>query len=135
MSVTTQTPMAPWLKAAVPALVVALAVGAGAAAVRTDASDGVTFAVFAALTFPFALALGALLLDRTEHPEQHEDSIERQWTTRASSGAFFDLVTALGLTLFATSVLDTGGAPLWIFVVLGLADFTVRHSVIRRRES
>lgn len=135
MSTTTRTPLAPWLKAAVPALVAALAVGAGAAAVRTDAPDSVTFAVFAAITFPFVLALGALLLDSTEHPEQHEDSIERQWTTRASSGAFFDTVTAMGLTVFATSVLDTRGVPLWLFVVLAMADFSVRLVLLRRRES
>jgi hypothetical protein len=132
---TTQTPLNPWLKASVPALVVALAVGAGAAAVRTDASDGITFAVFGALTFPFVLALGAMLLDTTEHPEQHDDSIERQWTTRASSGAFFDTVTAMGLTVFATSVLDTRGAPLWIFVLLALGDFAVRLVVLSRREA
>ena len=135
MNTTARTPLSPWLKAAVPAVVVALAVGAGAAAVRTDAPDGLTFAVFAAMTFPFVLALGAVLLDRSEHPEQHEDSVERQWTTRASSGAFFDTVTAMGLTVFATAVLDTRGAPLWIFVVLALADFTVRLAVLRRRES
>lgn len=135
MPTNTQTSLAPWLKAAVPALVVALAVGAGAAYVRTDAYDGLTFAVFAAVTFPFALGFGALLLDRTEHPEQHEDSIESQWTTRASSGAFFDTVTAMGLTVFATSVLDTPGAPLWIFVLLALGDFMVRLAVLRRRES
>ncbi|GAA1936735.1 hypothetical protein [Nocardioides hwasunensis] len=135
MTTAAQASLNPWLKASVPALVVALAVGAGAAAVRTDAPAGVVFAVFASLTFPFALALGAVLLDRTEHPEEHEDSIERQWTTRASSGAFFDTVVAMGLTVFATSVLDTRGAPLWLFVILALGDFAVRLAVIRRREA
>lgn len=131
----TRPTFTPWLIAAVPALVLALGVGGAAAWVRTDAPDGVTFGVFAAASFPFLLALGALLLDRTEKsPEQHEDSIESQWTTRASSRAFFDTVAAMGLTTFATSTLDTASAPLWIFVILALADFSLRLVILRRQE-
>ena len=132
---TTRPSLKPWLIAAGPALVLALGIGAGAAWVRTDAPDSVTFAVFAAVSFPFLLAFGALFLDRTEaSPEQHEDSIESQWATRASSGAFYDTVSAMGLTLFATSVLDTDDIPLLVFVVLALADFSVRLAILRRRE-
>ncbi|PUA79428.1 hypothetical protein [Nocardioides currus] len=136
MDTTTARPsLKPWLVAAGPALLLALGVGGVAARVRADAPDGVTFAVFAALTFPFLLAFGALLLDRTvPSPEQHEDSVESQWLTRASSAAFFDTVAAMGLTLFATSVLDTDGAPLLVFVVLALADLSIRLAVLRRRE-
>ena len=131
---TARPSLKPWLIAAVPALVVALGVGALAARIRTDAPDDVTFGVFAALTFPFVLALGALLLDRTETPEHHEDSIESQLATKASSGAFFDTVIAMGLTSFATAVLDTDSAPVWIFVVLALADLSVRMMVLQRKE-
>lgn len=135
-STATRPSLKPWLLAAGPALLLALAVGAGAARVRTDAADSVEFGVFAAMTFPFLLAFGALLLDRSEAgPELHEDSIESQWRTRASSGAFFDTVIAMGLTTFATSVLDTTSAPLWIFVILALADFAVRLAVLHRREA
>ena len=135
METTTRPSLKPWLIAAGPALLLALGVGLLAARLRTDASDGVEFAVFAAMTFPFLLAFGAILLDRSPAgPEQQEDSIERQWTTRASSGAFFDTVIAMGLTTFATSVLDTSGAPLWIFVVLALADFSTRLAILQRRE-
>lgn len=131
---TARPSLKPWLIAAGPALLIALGVGALAARVRTDASDSLTFAVFAALTFPFLLALGAILLDRTEHPEQQEDSIESQWSTKASSGAFYDTVIAMALVTFVTSTLDTPGAPLWVFVLLALADFATRLVLLRRRE-
>ena len=134
MNSTTHSSLGPWLIAAPLALVLAAAVGATAAWVRTDAPDDVTFAVFAAVTFPFVLALGGILLDRTENPEHHEDSIERQWTTRASSGAFFDTITAMGFAAFATATLDTSGVPLWVFIILGLADFSARTAVLQRKE-
>lgn len=131
---TTHSPVRPWLLAAGPALVLAAGAGALAARARTDAPDGVTFAVFAVMTFPFLLALGAIALDRTKHPEQEEESIERQWTTAASSGAFFDTMVAMGLATFATSLLDTGSLPAWVFIVLGLTDFTVRLVLLQRRQ-
>lgn len=112
----------------------ACAVGAVAAVVRDDAPDSVTFAVFAAMTLPFIAALVAIALDRTEHLEKAEDSIEFQWTTRASSGAFYDTMVAMGLATFATSVLDTASLPLWIFVLLGLADMSARLVLLQRRE-
>ncbi|ANH38596.1 hypothetical protein I601_2171 [Nocardioides dokdonensis FR1436] len=131
---TTARPLRPWLLAALPALALAAGVGALAARVRDDAPDAVTFTVFAAMTFGFFLALGAILLDRTERPEQNEDSIESQWAREASSRAFYDLLIALALVTFLTSVLDTGGVPLWPFVALGLADISVRLVVLQRRE-
>lgn len=124
----------PWLIAAGPALAIALGVGALAARIRTDAPDGVTFGIFAAVTFPFLLALGALLLDRTEAPEHHEDSIESQWATKASSAAFYDTVVAMGLTSFATAVLDTASVPVWIFVILALGDLAIRLMILQRKE-
>lgn len=133
-STTTRSPLKPWLISAGPALLLAVAVGAIAARVRTDAPDGVTFAVFAALTLPPVLALGAILLDRTPHPEQREDSIETQWATAASSGAFYDLVIAMALATFVSSVLDTDNVPVVFFVVLGLADLSVRLVILARRE-
>ncbi|MCY7400546.1 MAG: hypothetical protein LH477_06260 [Nocardioides sp.] len=121
-----------------------IAVGAGvlgaclagglAAAVRDDAPDTVTFGVFAAMSLPFIVALVAIGLDRTEYPERDEDSIESQWTTRASSGAFYDTMVAMGLATFATSLLDTASLPLWLFVLLGLADMSTRLVLLQRRE-
>ena len=123
-----------WVVAAAAGALGACAVGVIAAAVRDDAADTVTFAVFAAMTLPFITALVAIALDRTEHPEQSADSIESQWTTRASSGAFYDTIVAMGLATFATSVLDTASLPLWIFVLLGLADMSTRLVLLQRRE-
>jgi hypothetical protein len=123
-----------WTIAGVAGLLGACAVGGVAAAVRDDAPDAVTFAVFAVMTLPFVAALVAIALDRTEHPERAEDSIESQWTTRASSGAFYDTIIAMGLATFATSVLDTASLPLWLFVLLGLADMTGRLVLLQRRE-
>lgn len=134
MNTATSRPLKHWLIATGPAIAAAAAVGAAAARVRTDAPDDIAFAVFAAMTFPFILALGVVLLDRTPHPEQHEDSIESQWRTTASSGAFYDTIIAMGLATFVTSVLDSAGLPLWIFVILGLGDFAVRLTILARRD-
>ena len=134
MNTTTSSSRMPWLIAAIPALVLAAGVGALAARVRTDAPDAITFAVFAAMTFPFILALGVLLLDRTPHPEQQADSIESQWTTRASSGAFYDTIVAMAAASFATSVLDTDSVPVWAFILLGLVDISIRLVLLAHRE-
>lgn len=123
-----------WTIAATAGTAVAALVGLVAATTRDDAPDAVTFAVFAVMSLPFVVALVAIGLDRTEHPEQAEDSIESQWTTRASSGAFYDTIVAMGLATFATSVLDTASLPLWLFVVLGLADMSARLVLLQRRE-
>lgn len=131
---TTSTSRKPWLIAVIPALVLAVGVGAVAARVRTDAPDDITFAVFAALTFPFILALGVVVMDRTPQPEQHADSIESQWTTRASSGAFYDTIVAMAAATFVTSVLDTDAVPVWAFILLGLADMSIRLALLAHRE-
>ena len=131
---TTSSSRKPWLIAVIPALVLAAGVGAVAARVRTDAPDHITFAVFAAMTFPFILALGVVVLDRTPHPEQHADSIESQWTTRASSGAFYDTIVAMAAASFVTSVLDTHSVPVWAFILLGLADMSIRLVHLAHRE-
>lgn len=123
-----------WTIAAAAGTAVAAVVGIVAATTRDDAPDIVTFAVFAAATLPFVVALVAIGLDRTEHPEQAEDSIESQWTTRASSGAFYDTIVAMAVTAFAASVLDWETLPLWIFVLLGLADMSARLVILQRRE-
>jgi hypothetical protein len=115
-------------------LVGATAVGAVAAWARTDGSDAVTFTVFAAMSLPFIAALVAIVLDRTPYPERDADSIESQWTTRASSGAFYDTMVAVGLATFASSVLDTAALPSWAFLLLGLVDMSTRLVLLQRRE-
>ena len=40
----------------------------------------------------------------------------------------------MGLATFATSVLDTAAVPVWVFLVLGLADMSTRLVVLQRRE-
>ena len=120
--------------AGVAGLLGACAVGGVAALARDDAADSVTFAVFGALSLPFIAALVAIGLDRTDYPERDEASIESQWTTRASCGAFYDTMIAMGLATFATSVLDTASLPVWLFVALGLTDVTTRLVLLQRRE-
>lgn len=123
-----------WVVATVAGLAGAVAVGVVAALARSDGPDAVTFTVFAAMSLPFLVALVAIALDRTPHPERDEDSIESQWATRASSGAFYDTMVALGLATFATSVLDTAAVPGWVFLALGLADMSARLVLLQRRE-
>ena len=124
-----------WVVAGLTGLAAAATVGGVAAWTRDDTSGGVTFAVFAAMTLPFFVMLVAVVLDRAPHPEQDEDSIESQWTTRASSGAFYDTMIVMGLATFVTSVFDVTSVPVWAFALLGLADMGTRLVLLQRRES
>lgn len=128
------TPATRWTVATLAGATGAAVVGVLAARARDDASDAVSFTVFALVALPFLVALVAVALDRTDHPERSEDSIESQWATRASSGAFYDVVTAMGLTLLVSSVLDAPTVPLLVFVALALVDMGVRLALLQRRE-
>jgi hypothetical protein len=40
----------------------------------------------------------------------------------------------MGLATVVTSVLDTASVPVWVFLVLGLADMSLRLVLLGRRE-
>jgi len=96
-----------------------------------------TFVVFALTVGPVGVG-GAWGLvpdaSRPTAPEHSEDTIEQAWIQRASSGAFLDLVTAMGLSLAATSVLKVSQVPVLVFLVLAMLDMSTRLFVLSRRE-
>ena len=57
-----------------------------------------------------------------------------QWVTQATSGAFLDLVFALGIATTATAVLDTDAVPTVAFLVIAMADSAARYAILQRRE-
>ncbi len=113
---------------------------AGLAAWTTPTTDQrlLTFVVFALCTSPvFIGGAWALIPDAAAPapPEHTDDTVEHNWFLRATSGAFTDLLTAMGLTLVATSVLATPAVPLVVFVGLGMLDTGVRYLVLSKREA
>ncbi len=106
------------------------------AALTGDQDRWLTFTVFAATTSPVLFGGTWILLpdpDRSDPVTHSEDTVEHEWTQRSASGAFLDLIVALGLALAVQSLLDTPALPLQVFLVLGMADFMVRYGVLRRR--
>lgn len=121
------------------ALGTAVAVAAAAvAAWRADqGEEAVTFVVFGLATAP-ALVSGAwiLLVDQTpEGPAHPEDTVEHTWLHRACTGAFVDLVVAMGLTVAVTSILATPEVPLVLFLLIGMSDAVIRYASLSRQES
>lgn len=115
----------------------ALTVAVGVlAALASGQNRWLTFIVFAATTSPVSFG-GAWALvphpGRVDPVTHSEDTVEHEWAQLAASGAFLDLITAMGLALTVQSVLDTAALPHQVFLVLGMADFMVRYGVLRRR--
>ncbi len=115
-----------------------LTVLVAAVAASTRASDPLlTFVVFAVSVGPVLVGGAWVLVPDPGRPaalEHDEDTVERSWVHRASSGAFPDLLTALGLSLAVTTVLRAPEPPLVVFVVLAMVDFLIRYAVMARRE-
>ena len=115
--------------------VLTMAVAVLAALTRGD-HPWLTFVVFAATTAPILFG-GAWVLvpdpGRVDPVTHSEDTVEHAWSQLAASGAFLDLITAMGLALAAQSVLGTKALPHVVFLVLGMADFSLRYAVLRRR--
>lgn len=81
--------------------------------------------MFALTTAPILVGGAWVLLpeaDGPSGPAHAEDTVEASWYLRATSGAFTDLIIALGLAVAATPILDTPDAPLLLVLVLGFAD-------------
>ena len=124
----------PWLTASLIGVAAAAVTGGIAAWFTTEGDPTLRFIVFAVMTLPVGIGAGALLLAPTATPEHHEDSVESAWMTQASSGAFLDLLLALGLATTATAVLDTAPVPTVVFCVLGMADVALRYALLQRKE-
>jgi hypothetical protein len=99
-----------------------------------------TFVVFALSTAPVLIGGAWILIpnpnpNAPRPPEHVEESIEHSWITRATSGAFADLIAAMGLAVSAQHVLGAPDVPLELFLVLAFADAGLRHVVLSRREA
>ncbi|WP_186627719.1 hypothetical protein [Rhodococcus sp. BP22] len=110
----------------------AVIVGVVAASLRGETVAGIVF--FAAIA---PISVGALWVllpgGAPEAPEHPEDTVEHEWMLRASSGAFLDVLIAMGLAVSVASVLDVEQVPLVLFVVLSMADFAIRFWTVQRR--
>ncbi|MEK8070037.1 hypothetical protein [Rhodococcoides navarretei] len=125
----------PRVPAAVLGIALAAVVGVVAASVRDDGGWQVAL-VFAAATAPALVgAMWTLVPQRSpKMPENPEDSVEFQWLQQASSGAFFDLLIALGVATAASAILDTELVPVVAFLALAMADVAVRYLVLSRTQ-
>lgn len=115
------------------------AIGIGAlAATFNDGPFVVTLVVFALATLPATWGLGLILLSDIPPPEYGEDTIEHTWMTRAATGAFLDMVTALGVLVTVVIVLDleiSADLSLVAVLILAMVDVASRYWILRRRES
>ncbi len=123
-----------WSVALAVGLLLATATGLLAARAQGDGRDALLTVVYALVTAPCWVALVLVLTSPSGRPEHDEDSVETQWLATAASGAFLDLLIALGLATTATSVLDVAPVPTVVFLGLAMLDVTVRLEVQRRRE-
>ena len=115
------------------------AVGIGAlAATFNDGPFVPTLVVFALATLPATWGLGLIVLSDMPPPEYGEETIEHTWMTRAASGAFLDVVTALGVLVTVVIVLDleiSADLSLMGVLILAMVDVAGRYWILRRRES
>jgi dipeptide/tripeptide permease len=85
------------------------------------------------------LAWLVLAHPHVHRPNPHDDEgVEARWAEQAASGTCIDLLVAAGLALTVVSVVDADlpAQPVLVaLVVLGLADLTLRHVLVSRRES
>lgn len=124
-----------WIASFAVGTALAAVTGGVAVYLRNDAQPAVLFLAFAIGTLPVWVGLAsAFLVHNTRAPEHNEDSAEVQWLNRAASGAFFDLLLALGLSTAATSIADIDSVPTVVFVVLAMGDWALRYFLLQRRE-
>ncbi len=123
-----------WLVAAAVAVVLAAVTGTVAAYAQTGGMDQLRLVTFAVMSLPCWIGLVTLLRADDEGPEHAEDSVEMQWITQATSGAFLDLLLVLGIATTATAVLGTEAVPTVAFLVIAMVDAAARYGIVQRRE-
>lgn len=122
-----------WLLAVLAGVALAALTGAVAAWAQ-GGSDSLRFVTFGVMSLPCWIGLAGLLRAPEPRPQHDEASIETQWMTRATSGAFLDLLLVLGIATTLTAVLDTQPVPTVAFCVLAMADSAARYALLLRRE-
>ncbi len=123
-----------WLVAFLVGVGLAAVTGGVAAWAQAGPGDGLRFVTFGVMTLPVWIGLVALLRDQESRPAHDEESVEMQWITQATSGAFLDLLLVLGLATTATAVLGADAVPTVAFLVVGMVDVSARYVIAQRRE-
>ncbi|HLS26351.1 MAG TPA: hypothetical protein VK063_10805 [Beutenbergiaceae bacterium] len=143
----TPAPTAPTTRAPLSAYLLMVAVGLALAAglgtiasVLREQQPALTFAVFSMTLLPACLGVSWLIFvagHTTAPPEHAEEGVETNWLQRATSGAFFDVITLLGLGLVAVAItgIELSVLPALAAVLFtAMADASVRYLVLSRRE-
>jgi hypothetical protein len=123
-----------WLLAGAVGVALAALTGTVAAYAQTGGMDPLRLVTFGVMSLPCWLGLVALLRAEDDRPAHDEESVEMQWITQATSGAFLDLLLALGIATTATAVLATEAVPTVAFLVIAMADAAARYGILQRRE-
>ncbi|MCC9144767.1 MULTISPECIES: hypothetical protein [unclassified Arthrobacter] len=109
-----------------------------AASATSGASPLVSAAVFAAATGPvLAAALWLLVFNVAETDRVEVESaadVERSWSDAASSRAFVDLMVLLAVGVLAETLLNLD-VPLPVYCAAGLAAWSLRYALLKRRNS
>lgn len=130
----TRTSWPTWLLVVGVGIALAALTGTVAAYAQTGGMDGLRLVTFAVMSLPCWIGLVSLLRSTGERPAHDEESVETQWITRATSGAFLDLLLVLGVATTATAVLGTDAVPTVAFVVVAMADAAARYAILMRQE-
>ena len=123
-----------WLVAGVVGVALAALTGTIAAYAQTGGMDALRLVTFGVMSLPCWIGVISLLRSNEERPEHNDESVEMQWITHATSGAFLDLLLVLGIATTATAVLGTDAVPTVAFVVVAMADAAARYAILQRRE-
>jgi hypothetical protein len=130
----TRTTWPTWLLAGGVGVALAALTGTIAAYAQTGGMDALRLVTFGVMSLPCWVGLVSLLRSADERPAHDEESVEMQWITQATSGAFLDLLLVLGIATTATAVLGTDAVPTVAFLVVAMADAAARYAILVRRE-
>lgn len=123
-----------WVVAGAVGVALAALTGTIAAYAQTGGLDTLRLITFGVMSLPCWLGLVALLRSEEDRLAHDDESVEMQWITQATSGAFLDLLLALGIATTATAVLGTHSVPTVAFLVIAMADSAARYAILQRRE-
>ncbi|GAA1390186.1 hypothetical protein [Luteococcus peritonei] len=140
----TRSGRSPWPGAVLIGLLVTAALGSAAALLNDGPRAWLLVALLVALNLPVLVFGGwAVLVDRSTirgATQRPEESVENSWLDRAANGAFYDLLTVLGLGLAAFNLVPAARDlparhALTAYVLFAMLDVAARYLVISRGEA
>ena len=123
-----------WLVAAAVGVTLAALTGIVAAWAQTGGLDSLRFVTFGVMSLPCWVGLVTLLRSEDDRPAHADESVEMQWITEATSGAFLDLLLVLGVATTASAVLGLEAVPTVALLVVAMLDAAARYAILQRRE-